>query len=213
MKTTYLNLPYKARYFQIGSLNENTKHLWFVCHGYGQLGESFLNKFKFMDNGENCIVAPEGLNRFYLEGFSGKVGATWMTREDRLTDIENYMNYLQLIYDQILTDPPQGDFKISILGFSQGVATISRWVTQSDCHFDRLFLWAGIFPPDLNFDFSQSKLKGKEIFLIYGNQDPFLTEEHSTRLEEAIARLQITPQKITFEGGHELHPSTLLQFI
>ena len=105
------------------------------------------------------------------------------------------------------------DFKISILGFSQGVATISRWVTQSDCHFDRLFLWAGIFPPDLDFDFSRSKLDGKEIYLIYGNQDPYLTQEQSNNLEVAISRLKITPEKVTFEGGHELHPSTLLQFI
>ena len=36
-------------------------------------------------------MAPEGLSRFYLEGFSGKVGATWMTREDRLNDIDNYL--------------------------------------------------------------------------------------------------------------------------
>jgi len=182
MKTNYLNFPLKTRYFQIGSLTKNTKHLWFVCHGYGQLGDSFLKKFKFLDNGKNCIVAPEGLNRFYLEGFSGKVGATWMTGEDRLTDIENYINYLNRIYDRVLEDPPQTDFKISILGFSQGVATISRWVTQSDCHFDRLFLWAGIFPPDLDFDFSRSKLDGKEIYLIYGNQDPYLTQEQSNNL-------------------------------
>jgi hypothetical protein len=50
-------------------------------------------------------VAPEGLSRFYFEGgFHGpgsKVGATWMTREDRLAKIEDYVGYLDALHDAV----------------------------------------------------------------------------------------------------------------
>jgi hypothetical protein len=40
------------------------------------------------------IIAPEGLSRFYRKGFSGDVVASWMTKDDRLDDMEDYVRYL-----------------------------------------------------------------------------------------------------------------------
>ena len=83
-----------ARYFTLGELNENTRELWFVLHGYAQLASDFIQDFEGLDNGTRFIVAPEGLNKFYARGFGGKPAASWMTSEDRENEIIDYINYL-----------------------------------------------------------------------------------------------------------------------
>ena len=50
------------------------KTIWIVFHGYGQLAKFFLRKFNLLFEDNTLIVAPEGLNHFYLKGFSGRVG-------------------------------------------------------------------------------------------------------------------------------------------
>lgn len=203
---------YKARYFTLGKLDKTTEQLWVVCHGYGQLARRFINKFQALDNGKNYIIAPEGLSRFYIEGFSGKTGATWMTREDRLTDIENYINFLDAVYKEAVAEIDLQQVKITILGFSQGAATVSRWVTQSQVHFDRLILWAGIYPPDLDFDKGKERIFDKKTFLVHGEQDPYLNEQRLKEQETLARKLGDPPRIITFSGKHQIDEETLRQF-
>ena len=56
-----LRLPIRrsARYYTLGEPKENTRAIWIVCHGYGQLAGNFLNAFTILDNGRNLIVAPK----------------------------------------------------------------------------------------------------------------------------------------------------------
>ncbi len=82
MKEHHLIIPKTARYFQNGELNQSTSEVWIVCHGYGQLANFFLRKFDLLNSNTTCIIAPEGLHRYYLEGSAGRVGASWMTKED-----------------------------------------------------------------------------------------------------------------------------------
>lgn len=76
----------------------------------------------WLDDGSAFIVAPEALNKFYVKGFSGKLGVTWMTKEDRLHEIEDYCCFLQKVYDEVTSGIPE-KVEITLLGFSQGC----RW--------------------------------------------------------------------------------------
>ncbi|TRX57765.1 alpha/beta hydrolase [Fulvivirga sp. M361] len=205
MKQHSLNFGFTARYFQLGELNKTTKNIFFVFHGHGQLSKYFIRKFSSLDNGTNCIIAPEGLSRYYLEGYSGRVGATWMTKEDRLRDIDNYLSYLDALflkYEAALHD----NVNIIIVGFSQGAATASRWVTSSPIRFDSLVLWAGIFPPDMNIDFASQKLKNKVVKYVYGEKDPLLTADKLEEMHKISQQLNIQPDVLTFNGAHEIAP-------
>lgn len=201
-----------ARYFTLGKLNEQTKQLWFVCHGYGQLAEYFIRKFEVLNDGNTFVVAPEALSRFYLEGFSGRVGASWMTKTEREIEIRDYTNYLSGLFKHLTEHKDLTGIHITVLGFSQGVATVCRWLTAHNILFDRLILWAGIFPPDLNKDFvfNIEQLQNSELFVIYGNQDPMLKPEH---LEELGNFKKIKPDLnvVRFEGKHELNEGILIQ--
>lgn len=215
METGTLSFNFKARYFKLGEINTATQQVWFVLHGYGQLAEYFLRKFRPLERPEICVIAPEGLSRFYLEdvnkrsqGGSQRVGATWMTRENRLMDIDNYLNYLHAIYQQEVGT--RTDLKVTILGFSQGAATASRWALENKVHFNRLILWAGIFPEDMDFQRGHEVLSSKVVELVYGTQDPFLNDERLVHMRTLTEKLKVEASVKTFAGGHEIEEATLL---
>ncbi|MEP2670394.1 MAG: alpha/beta hydrolase [Cyclobacteriaceae bacterium] len=218
MKEKQLQFNFEARYYTLGKLTPETQQVWFVIHGYGQLAQYFIKKFKALENERIYVIAPEGLSRFYLEdiptrvaGGSNRVGATWMTRENREADIRNYISYLQSVYDTELHQinyPP-----VSILGFSQGGATATRWALSGKPQFDKFILWAGIFPPDMNFDSGKEILKDKKVITVYGDQDPFITPERMKEMELLSAKIDLVPNKIIFNGKHEIEDQTLLSLV
>ena len=137
-----------ARYIDTDNFNDADK-LLIVLHGYGQLPQYFIRKFEELTSFGYYIVAPEGMHRFYLNGTSGRVGASWMTKEGRLDDIVDNINYLNCLYKTV-NQTDKFTRKI-ILGFSQGGATASRWVNSNNKLFDQCILWASIFPDDIPF--------------------------------------------------------------
>lgn len=210
-----LEFSFKARYYQTEGIASRPK-IWFVLHGYGQLSQFFIRKFTILETHNIAVVAPEGLSRFYLEDVatrakSGttKVGATWMTRENRETDIRNYLVYLNSVYLEVMAQNPSAE--VTILGFSQGAATASRWALASQCPFKNLILWAGILPPDMNVAQAGKALEGKKIISVRGKSDPFLNAEKTLEMEHLCGLVGINPDLYWFEGGHEINEPLLLQ--
>ena len=115
-----LSVSRSARCFSRGG--EAAAEAWVVLHGYGQLASRFLRGFESIATPTRLVVAPEGLSRFYLDAGAGRVGASWMTKEDRAHEIEDYLAYLAQVRAALIPPVP-----LTILGFSQGVATAARW--------------------------------------------------------------------------------------
>ena len=217
MQERALQFTFRARYFKLGEITPTTQEVWFVLHGYGQLARYFINKFTTLKEKNICVIAPEGLSRFYLEnvevrnaGGSNRVGATWMTRENRDMDIDNYLAYLQSVYETelkgIATLP-----KTTILGFSQGAATATRWVLANPVPFDRFVIWAGMFPNDMDFEAGRKIFQPRQVVTVYGNQDPYLTGSRKQEMQELTEKLGLRPQQVTFEGKHEINEDALIQ--
>ena len=78
-----------------------------------------------------------------------------MTKMDRLTEIDDYSNFLDEVYMSHIRDTAEG-LKISVLGFSQGGATAVRWLEKTKKKVDNLILWGAGFPMDI--DYSKSEL-------------------------------------------------------
>jgi predicted esterase len=218
MEQHELSFQFKSRYFKVGKLDASTKQLWFVIHGYGQLAEYFIRKFKTLEDHNICVIAPEGLSHFYLEDVASRaqtrnnrVGASWMTKENRLTDIENYLEYLNRVYKIVVSSNP--DIPVTILGFSQGAATVSRWISNGKVTFHRFILWAGVFPPDMDFIVTKEILKDKKTYLVYGNLDPFINDASVEEMKALTNQLGILPETKIFQGKHDIDSQTLLTFI
>ena len=202
-----IDFQFKARYYKLGELNANTKQVWWVLHGYGQLAQFFVSKFKGLTEKGIYVIAPEGLSNYYLQGNEGRIGASWMTRENRLTDIENYIAYLNGIHHKEIGGRK---IKTTLFGFSQGAATAVRWAMNQQVEFDRLILWAGLFPPDINFEKGAELFKYKDVIEVLGKQDQFITEDRIQEMIKLNERLKINPKIIEFEGVHEINQEILM---
>ena len=201
--SNHLVFEKRARYFSLG--NKKAKHLLYVLHGYGQLASRFILKFQELQD-DYYIIAPEGMHRFYLEGHSGKVGASWMTKEDRLNDIANYLTYLNALHLSAASDHHQ---EISVLGFSQGVATAFRWIADGKIKPHRFIIASGMIPPDVSTEAHSSLFTGLELSYITGDSDPFRNEEEVKAFLKQFKDWGIPLKQKVFNGGHRIDLSSV----
>ncbi|SET30878.1 alpha/beta hydrolase [Hymenobacter actinosclerus] len=205
-----LTVARTARYQQLGELSGATRRVWFVAHGYGQLAAYFVRHFAHLVAADPhlVVVAPEGLSRFYLNGTGGRVGATWMTKEDRLAEIDDYVAYLNQLAAAILPRAAP-DAAVTVLGFSQGAATVGRWLARANFRPARLILWAGAFPPDMDFSVATHLLRHLPVTLVCGTNDEFIKDEDLRKQREFLRRLGVEPTLLRFAGTHTLDRETL----
>ncbi len=205
----HLSVTKTARYHTLGELTEATREVWFVCHGYGQLASFFIKHFTDLDDGTRYIVAPEALSRFYLGSPGERVGATWMTREDRLAEITDYVAYLEQLQGRVFSVVSREKVTVTVLGFSQGAITASRWLAQGTLAADRFIVWGGELPHDLDLDRYADLFRRMRFAVVYGTQDQFVTEEKAAELKNRIAAHAIPCRFVSFEGGHRMNREVL----
>lgn len=213
LRTSSLTVPRTARYSAFGPPSTVADEWWIVLHGYGQLAGDFLPQCKALDNGRRLVVAPEALSRFYQPGSGGtsgelRVGASWMTREDRLSEIGDYLRYLDLLVDSLSGGVPARP-PIHVLAFSQGTATASRWVASGRVPVQRLVCWGGMPAPELDISSPDVPLRTVRLQLVVGTRDKFATPERvaAERVRLDIAGLPY--EGFTFDGGHRLDDKLL----
>lgn len=208
MEEHHITVERTARFHTLGNA-AHARELWVVLHGYGQLARFFLRHFEGLEQGR-LIVAPEALSRFYIDQGHSRVGATWMTREDREAEIADQKYYLNTLASHLLAQCPPGA-ALNVLGFSQGVATACRWAMAPVAPIRRLVLWGGSMAAELQATELGERWKLMEVVVVHGEQDalvPAQTMAHSSaRLHDAGVPHRI----IRFAGGHQLDRPTLQQ--
>ena len=197
-----------ARFSSLGERTADIKEVWFVLHGYGQLAGDFITEFEPIQDSSRFIVAPEALSRFYVGRKPSQVGASWMTRECRDQEINDYLAYLNqvalFVYDMLDRRVPS-----TVLGFSQGATTASRWVTLGRFPAKRLILWGGDIAQDLNLSEYGPVLNQLSPTFIVGDKDRYLNEERVQKEESRLKEHEISYELISFNGGHEIEPNVL----
>lgn len=207
MKAHEIKFPRTAHYYTIGELSPDIKRVFFVFHGYGQLASNFVHKFDQL--GDDCLViAPEGFSRFYWNEAKGIVGASWMTKVDRLKEIEDYCNYIEHLYFHFINQLPN-NIQINIFGFSQGGATAIRWIERNRPNFHNVILWGAAFPMDLEYIPMQDYLQDKNLYVVYGKDDQYLTNERIKMHEMFTQQQGLDFEMIWFEGKHVVDRTVL----
>ncbi|MCH2231088.1 MAG: hypothetical protein MK105_12155 [Crocinitomicaceae bacterium] len=198
--------PKTYRYEILNDLPEATTVLY-VLHGYGQLAKYFIKKFTKIDT-DILVVAPEGMHRFYRKGNSGRVGASWMTREIRQVDIDDNMVWLTELDNLISKKHPIN--KRIVLGFSQGGSTAARWYLNGNTKFDSLIVWGSDFPSEEENVLERVKNDLNNHFVV-GTQDEFFDEDRRNAL---ISYYKSIGFKIsTYIGPHDIDVQTLINLI
>lgn len=203
-----------ARFSFVGG-EEGVQELWMVLHGYRQLARFFIERFLPLAGPRRRIVAPEALSRFYLDEAGGphgpehRVGATWMTREDREAEIRDYIRYLDGLHLRIRQDGPGTPPARVVLGFSQGVHTASRWVAAGGISPGLLVLWGATLPGDLALDGLAGSMQGGEVVLVRGETDRLHStagQEHDTVL---LGEAGVRVRTVLHPGGHRVDSEVL----
>lgn len=213
MQEHHVSVARTARFYTLREPGPGVSDVWFVCHGYGQLAARFLEKFRALDDGRRYLVAPEGLSRFYLSENPTErwVGASWMTREDRLSEIEDYVRYLDAVCADVFAAVDRSRVRVHALGFSQGAATASRWAALGKARVDHLVLWGGEFPPDLDLTPAgvAERLRAAGVTLVHGRSDQFITPKVAGTIIERLRAHGIPCVDEPFDGGHEITEAAL----
>lgn len=195
------------------NLNSTIDDVYYLFHGYAQLPEYFIRHFEPFFKPNRLFVAPQAPSTLYVNGTSGRVGASWMTKHNREADISDINEYLNQLHDSIISEiSPKAQF--NVLGFSQGCAVALRWLYQSKLKPQNIFIWGGALPHDLPLQIQREKLEPSQLHIINGMQDPYLKEEVNLKEIRALIDSHNIPyQWHTFDGGHHLDTTTLEKLI
>ncbi len=210
----HLTVSRTARYHTLGTAGAATREVWFALHGHGQLAAYFIRHFAAVEDPARLVVAPEGLNRFYMETTSWKgagharVGATWMTREDRLAEISDYVGYLDALHDTVFNQLPRQQVRVLVRGFSQGVSTACRWLAQGKARADTLVMWAGPMPPEIDAD-SAAPLRRSRIIRVLGENDETASADIRVAARARMSSLLLEASDVSVPGGHTLDAGVL----
>ena len=132
-----------------------------------------------------------------------------MTKEDRETDILNYKTQLDGLLMHLESRIPQNAI-INVLGFSQGTATASRWISLSHPKIHNLILWAGKFAYDVELNAQKSYLSDINLYFVIGDKDEFINAKRMAEYESFLSDHQIEFNTIVYEGAHKIEEKVLL---
>jgi predicted esterase len=214
----HLTVSRSARYAIMGSLEEELTEVWVVCHGHGQLAGRFLSRFQPIERSDRLFVAPEALSRYYLappkagpHPADAPVGASWMTSEDREFEIADYVSYLDQLHDEIFSIVNRGSVRLWVLGFSQGTATAARWIARGQVEPDRVVLWSGLLPPELDREGAARLVRRSPLTIVVGREDEFATPERVAEQGMRLKTLDVPYTTMRFDGGHEITSDALMR--
>ncbi len=203
MKEGHLEFVQRRRFYHNDLIGK--EKILIALHGYGQLGQFFYRKFSSIED-QFGILIPEGPHRFYLEGSSGRVGASWMTKEWRAQDIEENNRYLLELISNIQNKHP--NCALYLLGFSQGGASAARLYEAAPGLFSTLILWASVFPPDV--EKNQFK-ENQDLHFVIGKDDPYFVGESREKTIEVYRQQGFHIHE--FEGLHDIEARTLKRLL
>ena len=202
MNSTEKEISYNITnsYSTLNAFTEKTKYVWFVCHGIDYLSRYFLKYFKELNADENYIIAPQASSKHYLGSAYKHVGASWLTKENTIVEIENNVHYFDAVFR---AENIPKTVNLIVLGYSQGVSVATRYVVKRQLQCAQLVLLSGGLPNELVAD--DFKFLKAKVTLVYGDNDEFITKERMVVEKQKINKIFNNDVRIiSFEGKHEV---------
>lgn len=215
MREHRIQVQRSARYSTLGEPGASTREVWVALHGYRQLAARFLRRFGVLDDGTRWIVAPEALSRFYVEdsvgrhGPASRVGATWMTKEDREAEIADYVAYLDRLAGRLFERVDRKAVRLVVLGFSQGVATAARWSALGAWPADALVAWGDSLPPDLDEGRARERFPALDLVVVRGSADGTRRPAEEAADEARLRSWGVEAAVLEHPGGHRVDEEAL----
>ncbi len=186
-------------YDTLNSFTPKTKNVWLVFHGIGYLSRFFIRHFSNLPPLENYIICPQAPSKYYKDASYKRVGASWLTKEHTIPEIENVLNYVDEVIKKEAIDPKNVNF--IVLGYSQGVSIATRWLAYRKHFCHKLIMISGVFPKELesaNF----SHLPNLNTIHTVGIKDEIFDPINITKQENRLLDYFPNIEIINHGGGH-----------
>lgn len=187
------------------------KELWYVLHGQSMRAVPFLETCRAIASPSRLIVAPEALSRYYdgpIASRDAPVAAIWMTRDERESEIRDYVRYLDDLHAHITRQLAGATPRVTALGFSQGGATAVRWVAEGNVRPSRLVIWASSLPPEIDYA-SNQHIRAPKCTYVCGTTDKYITPKVLDAQLGILRAANLEHATLSFDGGHRLDNATL----
>lgn len=152
-----------ARYYSLGEAGPAIQEVWFCLGAHGQPTTELAAQLANLDTPERLLILPEGLSRFEvataLVGGASEppgaaplapyIGSAWFASDSLLLDLTDLTLYLDALAGQVLAACPP-DTPVTVLGCGHGAAAACRWLAGGRVPYERLLLYAAMFPPDID---------------------------------------------------------------
>lgn len=190
------------------------RELWYVLHGQAMRAVPFLESARTLDDGSRLLMAPEALNRHYtgeVVARDAPVGATWMTKSERESEIADYVAYLDDLHAAMVARFGHSLPPVTVLGFSQGGATGVRWAALGKARVARMIVWASSLPPDVDYKALMARQPGMRFTYVVGTRDQYITPKVLDAQHAMLRDAGIEFEAVSFDGGHRLDDEALRQ--
>ena len=203
MQPQLLTTPRTARYYCLGEPGPGIRQVWFCLHGENQPVPELAAQLVNLDTPERLLVLPEALSRYGLPPDATghrRVGADWFAVGDLLPDFTDLTTYLNTLAGQVLAQCPP-DVTVTVLGVGHGGAAACRWLAGQRFTYDRLILYAAVFPPEINRRATLANLPKNPVTIIATTTDSFKTEAQGEALLHDLQNADLSARlKYVSEG-------------
>ncbi|HLH31172.1 MAG TPA: dienelactone hydrolase family protein [Terriglobia bacterium] len=168
-------------------------------HGYAESAEIQIERLQAIAGAAPCIIVSiQGLHRFYRGRFT-EVVASWMTRQDRETAIEDNTIYVKKVIETVAKEHSANSKRV-LAGFSQGVAMAFRCAAGYGRPIDGVIALGGDVPPELD---PSALSRIRTVCLARGKRDELYTAEKLAADESRLRAAGVSVQVVSFDAGHE----------
>ncbi|MBC6991886.1 alpha/beta hydrolase [Hymenobacter sp. BT491] len=203
MQPTTFATTRTARYYSLGPAGPDVRHIWFCLHGEGQPVAELAAQLEKLDTPERLLILPEALSRYALppdEDGQRRVGAAWFAAGDLLPDFTDLTTYLDALADEVLaTCPP--DTPVTVLGYGHGAAAACRWLAGNRLTYERLILYAAVFPPEIDRRATLVGLPERPVTVVATTADAYTPEAAGEGLVQDLLEAGLSAQLLIVDEG------------
>jgi predicted esterase len=187
-----------ARYISLGGPGPAIQHVWICLHGREQSLRSFASQLVNLDTPERLLILPEGLSRYALPALETSPDmldtvASWFAPDSIEADLPDLANYLDALAAQVLAGCPPGT-PVTVLGYGHGAAAACHWLSAGRTPYERLVLYASIFPTEINRQAILTKLPNRPVTVITTTTDTYKPEVAGEGLVQDLEAAGLTAQ-------------------
>jgi predicted esterase len=156
----------------------------------------FAAQLSNLNSPERLLILPEALSRYTLPpGPDGSLstGATWFAASDLLPDLADLTTYLNALAEMILAACPPNT-PVTVLGYGHGAAAACRWLASNHIDYERLILYAAIFPPEIDRRATLVGLPERPVNVVATTVDTYTPEAAGEGLIQDLLDVGLTAQ-------------------